>query len=346
MPTKDELKALQSLPLKVKVAKTKQRIREWVDRFGTDGVYVSFSGGKDSTVLLHIVREMYGNDIPAVFVNTGLEYPEIQSFVKTFENVEILRPKMRFDEVIKKYGYPIIGKETSQAIYEARKKPDGAQALKFVSGSEHSEKYGPQYDLSKWKPLLESKIPISHLCCKVMKKSPAYEYEKLSSRRPIIGTMAEESALRETKWLREGCNAFDAKCPSSQPVSFWIEQDVLQYIKEDGLPIASVYGDIVAVDENKNQYDNPLFDDGLKLKTTGCHRTGCIFCAFGAHCRGDTRFVDLKQTHPKQYDYCIGGGEFNGGIWQPSKDGLGMGYVFDSLNEIYGDGLSNTNRRI
>ena len=61
MPTKDELKALQSLPLKVKVAKTKQRIREWVDRFGTDGVYVSFSGGKDSTVLLHIVREMYGN---------------------------------------------------------------------------------------------------------------------------------------------------------------------------------------------------------------------------------------------------------------------------------------------
>ena len=69
--------------------------------YGVEGVYVSFSGGKDSTVLLHIVREMYP-EVEAVFVNTGLEYPEIQQFVKTFDNVTILRPKMRFDEVIKR----------------------------------------------------------------------------------------------------------------------------------------------------------------------------------------------------------------------------------------------------
>lgn len=77
MPSKDELKILQALPLDIKIAKTQQRIREWVNRFGVDGVYVSFSGGKDSTVLLHIVREICP-DVEAVFVNTGLEYPEIQ----------------------------------------------------------------------------------------------------------------------------------------------------------------------------------------------------------------------------------------------------------------------------
>lgn len=118
MHTASDLKQLQSLPLSAKVILTKQRIREWYDHY--DGqVYVSFSGGKDSSVLLNIAREIYP-DIEAVFVNTGLEYPEIQQFVKTFENVTILRPKMRFDEVIKKYGYPMISKDVSQAIHYAK----------------------------------------------------------------------------------------------------------------------------------------------------------------------------------------------------------------------------------
>lgn len=119
MPSKDELKILQALPLELKVRKTQERIREWVNYYGEDGVYVSFSGGKDSTVLLHIVREMYPN-VSATFVNTGLEYPEIQSFVKSFDNVTILRPKMRFDEVIRKYGYPFIGKKQADTILGAR----------------------------------------------------------------------------------------------------------------------------------------------------------------------------------------------------------------------------------
>ena len=127
MPTIDELKLLQALPLELKVAKTQARIREFVDMYGIDGVYVSFSGGKDSTVLLDIARKMYPT-IQAVYVNTGLEYPEIQSFVRKQENVTVLRPEMRFDDVMRKYGYPFISKEIAQAIYRARRGSESAIA--------------------------------------------------------------------------------------------------------------------------------------------------------------------------------------------------------------------------
>lgn len=76
-----------------------------------------------------------------------------------------------------------------------------------------------------------------------------------------------------------------------------------------------------------------------KLATTGCDRTGCIFCAFGCHREPNpSRFQRMKVTHPRQYQYCIGGGEYDeNGIWKPSKEGLGMGHVFDELNKIYGE---------
>lgn len=352
MRTIEDLRMMQALPLKAKVLMTQQRIREWVREYGTDGVYISFSGGKDSTVLLHLVRGLYP-DIEAVFVNTGLEYPEIQKFIKTFDNVTILRPKMRFDEVIKKFGYPIISKEISKDLYEARRNPKSRAASKFDENSEYVKKYGARYCRSKWAPLLESDISISHMCCNEMKKKPAKDFEKRTGKNPILAIMASESDLRKKRWIQYGCNAFDASRKTSQPMSFWTEQDVLQYIKENNISIAPVYGDIVCVDdyyqdtggtycERINFSDMGLMEDcGKKLMTTGCDRTGCIFCAFGCHLeKGEARFQRLKKTHPRQYEYCIGGGEYDEkGVWQPNKDGLGMGHVFDELNRIYGDGF-------
>ena len=122
--TPEELKELQSLDMHSKVLITQARIIEFYGGYhagmGYGNAYVSFSGGKDSTVLLHIARQIYP-DIPAVFSNTGLEYPEIQSFARAHDNVEVVTPKMRFDEVISKYGYPLIGKEVAEAIYYARR---------------------------------------------------------------------------------------------------------------------------------------------------------------------------------------------------------------------------------
>lgn len=118
--TKEELKYFQSLPLDLKVRLTQDRIRAWVDAFGEDGVYVSFSGGKDSTVLLHLVRELYP-DVKAVFSNTGLEYPEIRQFATKHDNVEMVYPEISFKDVITQYGYPLISKEVAEAIYYARR---------------------------------------------------------------------------------------------------------------------------------------------------------------------------------------------------------------------------------
>jgi 3'-phosphoadenosine 5'-phosphosulfate sulfotransferase (PAPS reductase)/FAD synthetase len=339
MRTKGDLRQMQSVPLAGKIIMTQRRIREWYEAWNGQ-VYVSFSGGKDSTVLLHLVREMYP-DVEAVFVNTGLEYPEIQKFVKTFDNVTILRPKMRFDEVINKYGYPLLSKAISRKVSDAKK---GKQwAMKFFDGTAtKADGEKSFYCVEKYAPLLECDFNCSDQCCFIMKKSPAKLFAKKSGKKPMTAQMASESCMRLAQWMAKGCNAFDTSAPISNPMSFWTEQDVLRYIKQNGIQIASVYGDIVELDEDGLEYENNLFGTASgQLKTTALDRTGCIFCAFGCHLeKGESRFERLKKTHPRQYAYCIGGGEYDEeGIWKPNKEGLGMGHVFDELNKIYGDGF-------
>ena len=289
--TKEQLKALQSLTLEQKIQATKVRIDEWYNHY-EGNVYVSFSGGKDSTVLLDIVRQSYP-EIEAVYVDTGLEYPEIRDFVKTKENVTWLKPELSFYEVLKKYGYPIISKEVSRDIAVARRKPDGKTADKFNPNSDYCKKYGMQWCLNKWDFLKDSDIPISNQCCNIMKKRPAKKYKKETNKKAILATMTCESRERKQNWLKSGCNAFDNNDPQSQPMSFWTEQDVLQYLITYKIPYASIYGDII-----KNRKG--------KLETTGAERTGCMFCCYGIQCEKEpNRFQRMKVTHPKQYDYCI-----------------------------------------
>ena len=230
MGSYEELKMLQKLPLEVKIKKSQQRIREWVNHFGLKNTYISFSGGKDSTVLLDISRRIYPG-ITAIFCNTGLEYPEIVSFVKEFENVEIVRSDKNFKEILIKYGYPVISKEISQTVCEAKKNMHTGKYTYRVQKLEGTllDNQGnlSRYNCPQWKFLLNAPFRISDKCCQEMKKKPFKKIKKAG----IVGTMAEESRLRKTNWIRFGCNAFEAKCPLSSPLSFWTNQDILTYLQ-------------------------------------------------------------------------------------------------------------------
>ena len=118
-----------------------------------------------------------------------------------------------------------------------------------------------KFNKKKWLPLVELPALISHKCCDVMKKSPIGIYQRATHNKPYLGTMAEESIVRRQAWIRTGCNAFEGRKPSSQPLSFWTEQDILEYIRTYQIEICSVYGDII-------QDKSGLF------RTTGARRTG------------------------------------------------------------------------
>lgn len=346
----ERLKELQALPLERKIGISTARIIEWY-QYWNGNVYVSFSGGKDSTVLLHLVRSIFP-DVPAVFSNTGLEYPELQKFVKSFDNVITLYPKIGFREVISTYGYPLISKEVAEAIYYARRiKPQNTrggvfkttnrkrtelQGLREDSGKQQQSaktysEYGggiskrivegktcstsaprlatngsarklpppgtdwtnwrraclcnaqkqfgekSMFNKEKWLPIARDlPVPISHYCCNIMKKQVMNKYAHETGRKPIIGTMTEESRMRKQAWIRHGCNAFDSKKASSQPLSFWTEQDVLTYIKLFELEIAPVYGDINIVDSKGNivETDEAGMPEGCKWACSKCTRTG------------------------------------------------------------------------
>lgn len=306
--TNEDLKNMQSMSLEDKIQVTKVRIIEWYIK--NDGkIYISFSGGKDSTVLSHIAEQEITN-IQKVFIDTGLEYPEVREFALSQNNVIRLKPEMNFRKVIETYGYPLISKEVSRFIYVARHCPNGKTAERFLPNNSHDLKYGMSYSMVKWSDLKDSNIPISHMCCDVMKKKPAKKFEKETGLKPMTAMMASESRLRKNSWLKNGCNAFDSIRPISNPMSFWTEQDVLEYLIKFNVPYASVYGEIKQ-DKNGKYY------------TTGCDRTGCVFCGYGCHNEKEpNRFQRLKETHPKLWEYCMRD-------W--NKGGLGMKNVLEYL---------------
>ena len=333
--TIEELRQLQAMPLSIKIRMTENRIREWVREYGVDGVYVSFSGGKDSTVLLDIARRLYPQ-IKAVFVDTGLEYPEIRDFVKRFDNVDWIKPDLTFKQVITKYGYPFASKETAESVESAKiclqdmaKQDDPSKRVRYLSSYQKLTGSGVydkasgnvknRYNQKKWEFLLDAPFNVSKRCCNIMKKEPAHRYSKVTGRKGILATLAIESRLRTQKWLQNGCNGFNNHYPVSNPMSFWTEQDVLRYIYINKLPIASVYGQVVP-----KQDQISLFENDNELKMTGVERTGCVFCGFGCHLEKESRFVKLKETHPQLYNY----------IMKPVYEG-GLGYkdIIDWINE-------------
>lgn len=239
--------------------------------------YVSFSGGLNSTVLLDIARRFVDRDMKGVFCSTGNEFPEIIQFVRHTENVEIIRPEITPREVLAQYGFPLVSKQSAQAVRQIRTtNSDKLRAYRLYGNG--ARQAGVLAE--KWRYLVDEPYMTSEKCCEMLKKRPFRKYNARTNSLAMVGTMADESKLRQTMYVRRGgCNAFsdDLRKVHSAPLSIWTDVDCWAYIRRFNVPYSSIY-------------DVP-----------GIRRTGCMFCGFGAHMPGDCRFRVLFDLHLKVY---------------------------------------------
>lgn len=236
--TKEAAKSLLALDLEDKVITSYEKLDEWYTAWGGQ-CYVSFSGGKDSTVLSYLAARYLSSfrtppwPLNLVFVNTGLEYPEIQKFVNEYAdwlrkefprvtvNLHRLRPKLNIRQVLTRYGYPVIGKKQARFIRDLQNAhgQNDATVNLYLTGYNRQGVYCSTMKLAdKWHYLKDAPFHISEQCCDVMKKAPAKRYEATSGCVPFTAMMASESQQREKEWKRTGCNAFDGKRPMSKPM--------------------------------------------------------------------------------------------------------------------------------
>lgn len=297
---KSTLMYRQQLPLEVKIKMTKIRVQKFVEEYGIDGVYMSFSGGKDSTVLMDICRELYP-EMEAVFLDTWMEFPQVRQHVHKYSNVTVIKPQGTPKQLIERCGWCFPSKDVAEMIEAARRdKPWAIRKLNGLNSKGEPEPFREQY--KKWWKLVDAPFKISPWCCDEMKEKPVQKYEKETGKHPILALMAEESARREDSYLKTGCNAFESARPVSKPMGFWTEQDVLKYILTRNLPLASPYGCIMEAGQVEGQMSFCMCG---KLKCSGESRTGCMFCMIGCHLDNFAKLKRLKQYDSKLYDYCM-----------------------------------------
>jgi 3'-phosphoadenosine 5'-phosphosulfate sulfotransferase (PAPS reductase)/FAD synthetase len=307
MVDKQKLLQRQAMSLQDKIEITKRRVRDFYNHFEGE-VYCSFSGGKDSTVLRHIIKSM-GLNVPFVFSNTGLEMPEIVDFVRALAtedtNIIQVRPKLTFDKVWKQYGLPVGSKKVAKMIRVLQEGDNGKNSNMFRlynTGINSKGELAKSWKLpEKWRVFLSDDAPrVTDLCCDYLKKEPLDTYAKNSGRYGISAIMSDEGGARAT---RTQCIVYEGKRPNCAPMLFWTEKDIWDYIETFNVDICNVYFDRVV--------------DGRIIP--GEKRTGCMFCGFGAHMeKGMNRFQRMAITHPRQHSIVI--------------DRMGMGKALNLIN--------------
>jgi len=249
--------------LETKVLWSLERIKEFYD-YNKGEVFVSFSGGKDSTVLLHLVRRLYP-DVPGVFFNTGVEFPETVEFVNRTPKTISFRPKKTFKAIIEEHGIPYPSKPIAGMLHKAR-------TTKNRKAFESALSKIPE----KYKHLLLSNQKFSDKCCNYLKMEISNRINKITGKFPFVGCRAMEGRIRFNTYVATGCNIESR----SWPMALWSDNDVTKYVDENNIELSPVY-------------------------SMGYTRTGCVYCMFGVDLEEEPRFKKLKTTHPKLWEYAM-----------------------------------------
>lgn len=232
-------------------------IRKTIEEYGEENFYISFSGGKDSTVVHYLVdMAKPENKIPRVFINTGIEYNEIVKFVKSMaeqdDRVVMLKPSQPIKPTLEKYGYPFKSKEYSEKLSQFQRSGVSPYIKRFLEKKE----FGCP-DMLRYQFTNEFNIPISRECCRKMKKEPGKKWAKQNGKSiTITGMRAEEGGTRANI---KGCIITDknGKLKKFHPLVKVSEEWEEWFIQKENIKLC------------------PLYYSPYNFKRTGCK--GCPF---------------------------------------------------------------------
>ncbi|MDE5709174.1 MAG: phosphoadenosine phosphosulfate reductase family protein [Alistipes sp.] len=276
--TLEILRERQAWPLEKKIDHTVGAIDAFLAYCREHGrnPYVSFSGGLNSTVLLHLARRVFGQDLKGVFCSTGNEFPEIVRFVRQTSNVDIIHPALTPRQVMEQYGFPLVSKEAAQAVRQIRT-TESDKLRNYRLYGDGVRRAGVL--ATRWSYLVNEPYMTSEKCCEILKKRPFRNYNTETRSLAMVGTLAGESKLRQSQYIRRGgCNVFDGdpRKVHSAPLSIWTGADCWEYIRRYDVSYCEIYD------------------------VEGIERTGCVFCGFGAQFNAG-RFRVLYNRYPKLY---------------------------------------------
>lgn len=267
--------------------------------YETDGkCYVSFSGGKDSTVLLALIKlceDIYTipkDGIPAVFADTGIEMGVTLDFVRWvkdnwYPNVQIIRPGKSFDWCVKHYGKPVKSKLKAELLHrwQAGRRTEYVRSRLITGVSKDGTPMKRTRIADKDMHMVADTfhIKVSGMCCDILKKKPVKRYADIHGvQGEVIGLRTAEGGARELR-AKENVKHGARICTSIDKKGFVKKAPLIDWPDE-------------AIEEFIQKYNVPLSDAYTKY---GFHRTGCMACPFALDV--DKNLQYLHDHEPNRY---------------------------------------------
>lgn len=178
-----------------------EKIQQVISKYGEENFYLSFSGGKDSTVLSALLdMALPGNKIPRVYANTGIELNMIRDFVfnmqKTDKRVVVIKPSTPIKQMLEEEGYPFKSKHHSEMLKIYQRNPNAKSLIKYKNREYNfNSNKCPKCLQYQFEPTFNLKV--SDECCDKLKKIPLSKWQK-ENNKPfgIVGIMPTEGGAK------------------------------------------------------------------------------------------------------------------------------------------------------